>query len=103
MFREAPGTAADSLNDFGSNWDQLRLDDAAMSALGAVGRFTSGDARFWSAAGANAGHDADDRVVYNSSTGQLWYDADGSSAGAAQLIATLQAGATLAAGDIYVI
>ena len=103
VFREAPGTGADSLNDFGSNWDQLRLDDAGMTTLGAAGRFTTGDARFWSAAGASAGHDADDRVVFNSSTGQLWYDADGAGAGAAQLIAALQAGATVVAGDIFVI
>ena len=42
-------------------------------------------------------------MVYNTSTGQLYYDADGSGAGGAQLIATLQAGAALTAADITVL
>jgi Ca2+-binding RTX toxin-like protein len=42
-------------------------------------------------------------VVYNSSTGQLYYDADGSGAGAAQLIATLTTHPAVAAADISVI
>jgi len=42
-------------------------------------------------------------VVYNTSTGQLYYDADGSGSGAPQLFATLQGGAALAATDITVI
>jgi len=46
---------------------------------------------------------ADDRIVYNTSTGQLYYDADGSGAGAAQLVATLPTGSTLVASDIWVI
>jgi hypothetical protein len=41
--------------------------------------------------------------VWNSATGQVWYDADGNGAGSAQLVATLQAGATLVASDIWVI
>jgi Ca2+-binding RTX toxin-like protein len=104
VFGAAPGAAnADRINDFASGADELGLDNAVMAALGADGAFASNDARFWAAAGANAGHDANDRVVYNTSTGQVWYDADGSGSGAAQLVATLQAGAALGAGDITVI
>ena len=44
---------------------------------------------------------ANDRVVYDSASGNLYYDADGSGSGAAQLIATLSG--PLAAGDIAVI
>jgi Ca2+-binding RTX toxin-like protein len=74
-----------------------------MAALGATGNFAAGDVRFFAGAGAGGGHDADDRVVYNTSTGQLYYDDDGSGAHAAQLVATLQAGAVVAATDISVI
>jgi Ca2+-binding RTX toxin-like protein len=42
-------------------------------------------------------------VIYNTSTGQLYYDADGSGAGASQLIATLSGAPGLTATDIAVI
>ena len=72
-----------------------------MTALGATGNFAAGDARFWASSTGTA-HDADDRIIYNTTTRQIWYDADGNGAGAAQLIATLQSGATLVATDIVV-
>ena len=73
-----------------------------MSALGAIGNFAAGDARFWSSSTGTA-HDANDRVIYNTSTGSLYYDADGSGAGAAQLIATFQGNPAVSATDIVVI
>jgi serralysin len=51
----------------------------------------------------SAAGDADDRVVYNNATGQLFYDADGNGAGAAVLFATLQGHPALAASDFTVI
>jgi Ca2+-binding RTX toxin-like protein len=100
-FSVAPGAAnADQISDFASGADKILLDRAVHSDLGAAGNFATGDARFYAAAGATGGHDATDRVIYNTSTGQLFYDADGSGSGAAQLIATLQPGATLTASDI---
>src|SRR5207237_9011918 len=98
-FREFGAANADVITDFGSNWDNIQLDAAAFGAIGAAGRFAAGDVRFYAAAGATGGHDADDRIVYNTSTGQLFYDADGSGAGSAQLSATPQGAPTLAARD----
>jgi Ca2+-binding RTX toxin-like protein len=104
FFMEAPGTAnSDLITDFASGADRLALDDAFFSGLGALGRFALADARFYAAADATAGHDADDRIVYDSSTGALYYDADGSGAGAGLLFATLQDHPAFGASDITVI
>jgi len=93
----------DTVTDFVSGMDEVLLDNAAMAALGANSSWAAGDSRFWAASGATSGHDADDRLVYNTSTGNLYYDADGSGAGAAQVIATFQGGVLIAASDITVI
>jgi len=102
IFREMGTANADSLSDFASGSDKLHLDDAAFTAIGAMGNFAAGDARF-KANSSGTATDTNDRVVFNTSTGQLYYDADGSAGGAAQLIATVQSGATVAATDITVI
>jgi Ca2+-binding RTX toxin-like protein len=104
VFREFGAANADTLNNFdGNNWDSLRFDNAAFTALGPDGQFSAGDARFFAAAGATGGHDADDRIVYNTSSGQLYYDADGAGGADAQLVATIQGAAPVAAPDIWVI
>ena len=101
MFRELGTANADLVSDFASGSDKLVLDAGVMSALGASGNFAAGDARFWSSAAGTA-HDADDRVIYETDTRQVWYDSDGNGSAARQLIATLQSGATLVATDIAV-
>src|SRR5207244_1775227 len=83
---------SDNVFNFTSGTDKVHLDASVMNALGASGNFSAGDARFYSAPGATSGHDADDRVVYDSTNGNLWYDADGSGAQAAQLVAHLSGG-----------
>src|SRR5688572_1035821 len=101
VFRETGTANADSIADWTSGSDTLLLDGAIMTALGANGDFSAGDARFWASSTGTA-HDADDRIIYETDTRQIWYDADGNGGGARQLIATLQAGATFAATDIAV-
>jgi Ca2+-binding RTX toxin-like protein len=103
VFREMGGANADRIGDWASGSDKVHLDDAAFAAIGAMGNFASNDGRFWSAAGATSGHDSNDRVIYNTSTGSLYYDADGSGSGGAQLIATLTGLPGVAASDIMVI
>ena len=51
----------------------------------------------------SAAHDADDRIIYDSATGQLFFDADGSGGGAAVQFATLSPGLGLTASDFQVI
>jgi trimeric autotransporter adhesin len=104
VFATAPSSAnADQISGFVSGTDKLQLEDAVHANLGATGNFTAGDARFAAGAGFTSGRDASDRVIYNTSTGSLYYDADGSGAGAALLIATFQGNPAIAASDIVVI
>ena len=103
VFREMGTANADRVSDFVSGADKVQLDDSAFTAIGALGNFAAGDGRFWAAAGATSGHDANDRVVYNTSTGSLYYDADGSGAGAAQLIGTFTGNPAVVATDIAVV
>jgi serralysin len=102
VFRETGGANADSIRDWTSGSDKVALDDAVMTALGATGNFVAGDARF-KANSTGTATDANDRVIHNTSTGSLYYDADGSGAGAAQIIATFAGNPTVAATDIVVI
>ena len=67
--------------------DTIHLSRGIFRALGALG--TLKEEAFYAADGATAGHDADDRVIYNTTTGALYYDADGSGSTAAIQLATL--------------
>lgn len=76
---------ADSIADFKHDKDVLALDDKVFKAVGSA--VTSGE--FYAKAGAHKGHDKDDRLVYNKTTGDLYYDKDGKGGAAAVLFATL--------------
>jgi len=69
-------------------------DDAFAFAAGAGGKLTADE--FYSAAGATNAQDASDRIIYDSTTGALYYDPDGNLAGGidAFQIAQLGSGTT---------
>lgn len=98
VFNTATGASnVDAVQDFTVVDDTLVLENAIFTALGA-GPLAAGAFAIGAAASA-AGH----RVIYNSATGALLYDADGSNAGAAVLIATLSTGLALTAADVLVV
>lgn len=100
-FNTTPGTTnADHITDFSVVDDTIIINNGTFTAAGVDGTLAS--AAFYSAAGAVAGHDADDRIVYNSTTGALYYDADGSGAGASLLFATLDNHAAITNADILI-
>lgn len=94
----------DLITDFSkADGDQIRLSKAIFSGINHTGPLTA--AEFHAAAGAVSAHDASDRIVYNTTTGALYYDADGLGGTAAVAIATL-GGSThpaLAFSDILMI
>jgi Ca2+-binding RTX toxin-like protein len=71
------------LTDFNITDDKIQLDDDIFSSLSTIG---SGN--FVSAAGATA-LDANDYLIFNTTNNYLYYDADGSGAGAMVHFATL--------------
>lgn len=92
----------DTIVDFTSA-DQLLLEASVLAGLGAEGTWGAGDARFLAGAGATAARDASDRLVYDTSTGALYYDADGAGGAGSQLLVTLQGAPALSAADITII
>ena len=93
----------DSIMDFNSSeGDQIALTLSAFTTIHAINGTLNPD-EFYAAAGAKAAHDADDRIIYNTTTGTLSYDVDGLGGQAAVVFATLKGMPALAATDIIVI
>jgi Ca2+-binding RTX toxin-like protein len=89
----------DRITDFSSVPDQIHLDNAIFKGL-AAGLLIS--ARFWKSS-TGAAHDADDRIIYNTTTGALIYDSNGNAAGGAVSFAILTNKAHISASDFFVI
>ncbi|PSJ51068.1 hypothetical protein C7I84_27695 [Mesorhizobium ephedrae] len=90
----------DTIVDFSAADDTIRLDDAVFAAIGAPGALLSGHFR---ANATGTAQDADDRIVYETDTGKLFYDADGNGAGAAIHFATLTGLPAITAADFQVV
>jgi Ca2+-binding RTX toxin-like protein len=90
---------SDTIADFHHVDDTIRLQNAVMTSLHTTGTLAA--ANFFNGAQA---HDANDYIIYNPSTGGLYYDSDGTGAHAQVLLATISnRPADLAAADFLVI
>lgn len=99
VFDTRPANANyDRIDDFRSGTDRLHLDNADFLGIGANGALGAG--RF--ARGAEA-RDAGDRIIYHASTGNLYYDPDGTGAAAQVRFAKLAAGTALVLDDFLII
>jgi Ca2+-binding RTX toxin-like protein len=96
LFDTAVGAGADRLKDFAAaEGDMIRLNHNIFSTL-SVGLLGSA---FKVGAATSASH----HILYNSATGDLNYDVDGSGAAAAVKIAMLNPGTTLSAFNFFVL
>ena len=97
-------TNKDTITDFVSGTDKLQFSVSVLSALVTRGQFVVDDQRFWSNTTGLA-HDATDRLIYNTTTGVLSYDSNGSAAGGAVVLEVLGTAThpALAATDIWVV
>jgi Ca2+-binding RTX toxin-like protein len=97
-FDTNPGTGnVDIITDFSSRDDTIYLENAIFTKL-ATGPLGSASFRVGTKA-----LDSNDYIVYNRETGAVYYDADGSGAGAAVQFATLSNKTGLIAGDFYIV
>ncbi|MEQ1954508.1 calcium-binding protein [Mesorhizobium sp. CN2-181] len=101
VFSTAPGAGnVDTLADFSVAADTIRLENAVFTALGPAGTLA---ATAFSANAAGIAQDADDRIVYDTATGGLFYDADGIGAMSAVQFAAMAAGLSVTNADFVVI
>jgi serralysin len=87
------GGNIDTIAGFNVVDDTIELSTAIFTGIG-IGVLGSNAFVIGAAAG-----DADDRIIYDSATGALYYDADGDGGGAAVQFATLATGLALTAND----
>jgi len=96
----ATNGGVDHITDFKTGVDHIQIAASLVSLLGGAGALTR-DA-FWASTTGQA-HDANDRLIYNTKTGALYYDKDGDGTQAAVQIAVLDqlpgSGATLTYAD----
>lgn len=101
VFAERLSSAnADVINDFSNrsgDHDRFELDQHVFKALDG-GALDKSDFVIGSAA-----RDASDHIIYDKSTGALYYEANGDSAGGVHLVARLENDAALRASDIWVV
>uniref|UniRef100_UPI0027B9BC9B calcium-binding protein n=1 Tax=Desulfobulbus sp. TaxID=895 RepID=UPI0027B9BC9B len=92
-------TNRDTLSDFVVGQDIIKLDKDVFTALTTAGTLSS--ANFNSSATGAAG-DANDYILYNTTSGTLLYDADGNGSGTAVQFATLTTKPAITASDCMV-
>ncbi len=100
VFSTALATSdVDTITDFKHGQDKLALDNTIFAAIGSKLDKTE----FYAAAGATKGHDASDRIIYDTKSGKLYYDDDGKGGHAAVQFATLSGHPVLSFGDFSIV
>lgn len=98
--RASSAADADTIADFDTSADRMLFDNRAFDRIGRDGRLP-GDA--FAVNDTGRAEDKEDRLVYDSDSGNLFYDANGSARGKAVLVAHLDPGLALGAGDFLIV
>ena len=99
LFNTALGPAnIDRITDFTPADDTIQLDLTIFSAAGGLGALAAGAFRTGPAAA-----DASYRIIYNATTGALFYDANGNSSGSQIQFGLLAIGLTLSSADFVIV
>ncbi len=93
-----PATNVDRVKHFDPGTDKLILDQTFFPTISGLGTLTSAEFHKGTQA-----HDADDRIIYNKTTGALIYDSNGDGGGGDIQFAKLDKGLNLHASDFVVI
>ena len=96
---EAGLSNIDRITDFSVADDTIQLENAIFTGLVAGALSATG----FAANASGQAQDSSDRVIYETDSGALFFDADGKGGAAAVQIATLSAGLALTAADFFVI
>jgi len=105
VFNTKPSSKnVDKILDFSTSYDKIWLENAVFTKVGKYGSVTKpaglSSGAFYIGA---AAHDASDRIIYNKTTGALYYDPDGTGQAAKVQLAALKAGLGLSYKHFFVI
>ncbi|PLU75196.1 hypothetical protein BMJ21_02025 [Sinorhizobium medicae] len=100
MFILRPPTNVDTVTDFIVADDTIQLQNSIFTAIVGTGALT--DVQFVANATGTA-ETAENRIIYDVDTGELFYDSDGNGAGGAVQFATLGNNLSITATDFFVV
>ena len=101
VFRDTLGSSnIDTIVDFNVAEDTIRLENSIFTAIAGTGTLTADQ---FAANASGTAVDASDRIIYETDTGKLLYDSNGSAAGGALQFAMLSPGLELTHTDFFII
>jgi Ca2+-binding RTX toxin-like protein len=103
VFILATSGSLDTISDFTIGDDHIWLENGTFTSFSSTGNLQSSS--FRTGQGLTSAQDADDYLIYDSTTGNLYYDALGNAAGSAGAvqIAQLSAGLALTSNDFLIV
>lgn len=103
VFNTTPNakTEVDTIKDFTHGEDTLVFVRSKFANIGAAGDLA--ESAFYAGDGAIKAQDADDRFIFDTQSGNLYFDRDGSGSSAAVLIGVLTPGTQLSATDFKIV